>query len=141
MPSKRRTMIKIHVTEKGGFSCGEAVPRGESLKLSFGGIHIDSVILGGHMYPVKNGIAVVDMHEYLTGVVSVIARNSITRRTYPCDSIEIGDDEIVPLMRFTPKQYIEAMDEMAARVKKLEDTVERLNVAVFGAPLFIERKE
>lgn len=134
-------MIKIHVTEKGGFSTGEAVPRGESLKLSFTGIHVDSVILGGHMYPVKNGMAVIDMHEYLTGVVSVIARNSITRKRYPCDSIEIGDNEIVPLMRFTPKQYIEAMEEMAKRVTALEDIVERLNVAVFGAPLFNERKE
>ena len=134
-------MIKIHVTEKGGFSTGEAVPRGESLKLSFGGIHVDSVILGGHMYPVKNGLAVIDMHEYLTGVVSVIARNSITRKRYTCDSIEIGDEEIVPLMRFTTNQYIEAMDEMAKRVTALEDIVERLNVAVFGAPLFNEGKE
>lgn len=134
-------MIKIHVTEKGGFSSGEAVPRGEALKISFSGIHVDSVILGGHMYAVSNGIAVIDMNEYLTGVVSVIARNATTRRTYPCDSFEICDEEIVPLMRFTPKQYIEIAENLDKRVTKLEETVERLNVAVFGAPLFAERKE
>lgn len=134
-------MIKIHVTEKGGFSSGEAVPRGEALKISFSGIHVDSVILGGHMYAVKDGLATIDMHEYLTGVVSVIARNATTRRTYPCDSIEIGDNEIVPLMRFTPKEYIEIAEDLEKRVKALEDTVERLKVAVFGAPLFVERKE
>lgn len=134
-------MIKIHVTEKGGFSSGEAVPRGEALKISFSGIHVDSVTLGGHTYAVSNGVAVIDMNEYLTGVVSVIARNATTRRTYTCDSIEICDNEIVPLMRFTPKQYIEIAEDLEKRVKALEDTVERLKVAVFGAPLFVERKE
>lgn len=134
-------MIKIHVTEKGGFSSGEAVPRGDALKLSFSGIHVDSVILGGHMYPVVNGMAIIDTGEYLTGVVSVIARNATTRRTYPCDSIDIGDEKIVPLMRFTPKQYIEMAEDLENRVKALEETVERIKEAVFGAPLFVERKE
>ena len=131
--------MKFYISEKGGFSDGVSAPKGGLLKLYFGGLHVDGVIVGGHMYPVRDKVATIDS-ERLTGVVSVVARNSITKRVYPCDSIDATGDDIIPLMRFTPAKYVELADTLAQKVKKLEETVERLEVAVFGLPLF-ERKE
>ena len=132
--------MKYYITEKGGFSSGESAPKGRVLELYFGGLPVDGVIVGGHMYPVRNKVATIES-ERLTGVVSVVGRNSVTKRTYPCDSLDATGDDIIPIMRFTPAQYVELADALAQKVRKLEETVERLNVAVFGIPLFNERKE
>lgn len=132
--------MKFYISEKGGFSDGASAPKSGTLELHFGGLPVDGVIVGGHMYPIRSKVAIIDS-ERLTGAVSVVARNSVTKHTYPCDSLDATGDDIIPIMRYTPAQYVELADALDMRVKKLEETVERLKVAVFGAPLFVERKE
>ena len=132
--------MKYYITEKGGFSNGTSAPKSGTLELHFGGLPVDGVIVGGHMYPIRDKVATIDSGR-LTGVVSVVARNSVTKHTYPCDSLDATGDDIIPIMRYTPAQYVELADALDMRVKKLEEAVDRLNAAVFGIPLFNERKE
>lgn len=132
--------MRYYITEKGGFSNGESAPKGGLLSIHFGGLPVDGVIVGGHMYPIRDKVATIDSERH-AGTVAVIARNGVTKQTYPCDSLDFTDDKIVPLMRFTPAQYVELVDGLDKRVKELEETVERLVEATYGIKCFEERKE
>ena len=129
-------MINIYLLDKGiGISDGKAVSTEAPVEFVFHNAPVDSVLINEQMHPVVRGRALIHLND-LEGTVSVIARCSVTRRIYPCDSLYVTDGRAIPIQNFTPAEYV-AMAEAADKATKLLlSKIEKLEAAVYGIPLF-----
>lgn len=118
-----------------GVSDGVAVKNTGTLELEFKGAAVDGVFIGGKPHPIVRGRARIPTAG-LSGAVNVTARNGATRKAYACDRLLFVDDLVIPLLNFTPAEYVEMASAAEAKATELEKKVKILEEAVFGIPLF-----
>ena len=129
-------MINIYLLDKGiGISEGKSVSAEAPVEFAFHGAPIDSVLINGKAHPAVKGRAVVHLGD-LEGAVSVIARCSVTRRIYRCDSLYVADGRAIPMQSFTPAEFAAMAETAMAEVAALKPKIEKLEAAVYGIPLF-----
>ena len=128
------------LSERGiGVSDGAAIKNTGTLELEFKGGAVDGVFIGGKPHPVVKGRARIPT-DGLSGTVNVTARNGATRKAYACDRLLFVDDLVIPLLNFTPVEYVEMAAAAEAKATALENKVKMLEEAVFGIPLFVGKE-
>lgn len=128
--------MKIYLLERGiGVSDGIAEKNEGTMEILFHGAPIDGVFVGGRLHPVVKGRATVRT-DGLSGLVSVTARNSATRRIYACENLHFVEDIVIPIQHFTPTEYVAMAASAEAEVKECREKIKKLEAAVYGIPLF-----
>lgn len=123
--------MTIYILDTMGVSDGKPEEGGE-VTLSFKGLPVDSVLIGRTHLAVIGGKATVKATA-IQGLTAVTAINSVSRTSYPCDSLIRICGTVVPVPRFTPAEYAETAARALALSEELAGRVKHLENAIFGA--------
>lgn len=128
--------MTIYLLDKGiGVTDGLAIENEGALEINLKGSRVDCLYVGSKLIHVVDGVATVPT-KGLCGVVSVVARNSITGSLYTCEDLFVDDGVIIPLARVSPAEYVAMADEAREVVKSMLHRLASLETAVYGLDIF-----